>query len=82
MLSFLGSYLPCKTICDNDCFLPEKLMIKEFCTLIGQEHLLVNTWKLCGLNCRKNTFFPLSCWLFFILIIFNLVVVGDHQRHS
>ena len=39
-------------------FLPEILMIKESCNLIGQEYILVCNLKLCKLTFRSELFFP------------------------
>ena len=54
MLSFLVYYLYVENL--RHCFLPEILVIKESCDLIGREHILIYNLKLRELNWWKRCF--------------------------
>lgn len=41
MPTFIGNYLYEK-ILDTDCLVPEIMMTNKFCSLTGQEHILVD----------------------------------------
>ena len=65
---------------NTDCLHPERLMIKELCNLIGEEHILVNNLKFWNLNFGKTLFFPKDMIDFSFWIIFNIVKLskGTH----
>ena len=52
------------------CFLPEMLLIKEPCNVIGEEPILVYILKLCVSNWSKKAFVYLKIQYFFVLNYF------------
>ena len=70
MFSLLSYYLYAKNL-NIAWFFPEILIIKYFCNLISQEHILIHNLKFSELNWFENTFVCLeinypSSWTIFI----------------